>query len=40
MKHEQPDDVAERSLEVSRQAYEGIRVVLSDDHNYELVSSR
>ena len=36
MNHEQPDDVAERSLEVSRQAYEGIRAVLSDDHNYEL----
>jgi hypothetical protein len=25
-----------RSLEARRQAYEGIRALLSDDHNYEL----
>jgi len=34
--YDHPDGVAERSSEARRQAYEGVRAVLSDDHNHEL----
>jgi hypothetical protein len=34
--YEHPDGAAARSMEARRQAYRGVRAVLSDDHNHEL----